>query len=223
MLFFVGILFKFGIVPFHFWMPDVYAASPTVVSNFFAVVPKLVLLFVLIRVFSFDTDLMIFGFSDMFRFLGIISLVYGSIVGLYTTQIRRLIAYAAIAQAGFTILVFSLNSYDCIEACASFFLIYFLILTNIFVMLSIYKKLPIYNEFRNISEFSSFLYTNEFLALNMLLSVLSLAGTPPLSGFFTKMLMFESLIIEGYYFLALVCIMLTIVTIIFYIRFIVVI
>jgi len=159
--FFVGILFKLGVVPFHFWMPDVYSSSPTVVTQFFAVVPKIVLLFILIRVFSFDIDLMLFGYSDIFRFLAVFSMLYGAVTGLYTLQLRRLIAYAAIAQAGFTILIFSLNTYDCVEACVSFFLIYSLLLLNIFTILRLYKKSPAYKELKNMSEFTSFIYTND--------------------------------------------------------------
>lgn len=220
--FLVGILFKFGMVPFHFWMPDVYESSPAVVTQFFAIVPKIVLLFILIRVFSFDVDLMFFGYSDIFRFLAIASMAYGAIRGLYTTKLRRLIAYAAIAQAGFTFLIFSLDTYNCVEACVVFLVIYSFILANIFTILALYRKLPAYQELKNMSEFTSFLYTNDLLGMSICASFLSLSGMPPLSGFYSKLLMIDALNSENYYFLAMLSIFLTIITIVFYIRILVV-
>jgi NADH-quinone oxidoreductase subunit N len=143
----VALFFKIGAVPFHFWLCDVYEGCLTSVTAIFSVVPKLVLLIVLIKLYVFvfaehQENLLIF-----FLFSGFFSVFFASIAGLYQKRVKRLIAYSTISHTGFMLLGISLASGDSIKSCIVYIVLYTLASLAIFciIMLAgINKKSPKY-------------------------------------------------------------------------------
>jgi NADH-quinone oxidoreductase subunit N len=143
----VALFFKIGAVPFHLWLCDVYEGCLTSVTAIFSVVPKLVLLIVLIKLYVFvfaehQENLLVF-----FLFSGFFSVFFGSIAGLYQKRVKRLIAYSTISHTGFMLLGISLASGDSIKSCIVYIVLYILASLAIFCIImlaSINKKSPKY-------------------------------------------------------------------------------
>jgi len=219
-----GLFFKLGIAPFHFWVPDIYDGSPTFITYFFALIPKLAILFILYRAFAFILNpyYMIPYLSYIFIFLfsvcAILSLIFGSIGALYQTKIKRLLAFSAIANLGYILLGLCNLSVFGLFASIYYFFLYSLSIIQIFSILLVIRHYSSYAKIKNLVEFSSLNHANFGLSFLLVLGLLSLAGIPPMAGFFGKIFIFFSLIAEGQYFLALCAVLFSLITCVYYIR-----
>lgn len=216
---FIGLLFKLGIVPFHLWIADVFEGSPNIITYFFAVVPKIAILFVFYKLFFtvFVNSLSIFSF--LITLCSILSILIGSILALYQVKIKRFFAYSAIVHMGYILLSMSLGSSLSIYVSFYYLLIYILVSLNIFtIYLVIYRQDK--SSLKNIVDGISILHSNFFLAFLFVIALLSVAGIPPLAGFFGKLYVFSLLMETGNYFLALYVVLMSVLSSAYYIRFI---
>jgi NADH-quinone oxidoreductase subunit N len=210
----VSIFFKLAIVPFHFWIGDIYEGSSLIVVTFFSLIPKFIFIIFLFEFFFFF-DLNGYLFLSIF---GIFSILYGVFVSLYQIKIKKLVAFGTIAHIGYITLCLFVGDYFSIESGLYYLFAYLLVSLNIFGILIIVKQLNINLVY--IVDIINVMKSSSFLALSFGCSMLSLCGIPPFIGFFGKLQIFFSLAFSGNLFLLSVVIFLTIISCVYYIRFI---
>jgi len=154
----------------------------------------------------------------LFICCSLLSILIGSVGALYQFKIKRMLAFSAVANLGFILLGLSNGSYWGLFASLYYFCIYILTLVQIFSILVAVRIKPEFVKIKNLVEFSTIVHVNPALSFVLVLGLLSLAGIPPLSGFYGKLSIFISLIDSSYYFLAVYAVLFSIVTCIYYIR-----
>lgn len=191
-LFLISFFFKLSAAPFHVWAPDVYEGSPTLITFFFSVVSKIVILGILFRLlydvfFIFKTE----WYSFLF-YLCIFSLVIGSFMGIVQKKLKRLMAYSSIANVGFLLIGFLSSGIDGLLVIFLYFLIYFFFNVIFFVYIISLRYFSNFLKLKNIYELAIvFNFRNNFLlSLFFFLNFFSLIGIPPLTGFFGKFFFF---------------------------------
>lgn len=211
-----GFLFKIAAFPFHMWSPDVYEGSPTSTTIFFAVVPKLAVLtfFVRILIFSFSNFVEIWETILLFSSLG--SILYTAFVAIKQDSLKRLLAYSGIGHVGFMLLPLTTNSLDGIQALFFYSLIYTITSLPVWgvVLYCMNNQKKAQN---NIVILAALPTTNPALAICGALSFLSLAGIPPLAGFYSKVFVFFSAIKSSFYFSALIVLAASVIATYYYI------
>lgn len=214
----IGFFFKLGIAPFHFWLPDVYEGAPTIITFFFAVVPKLPVLLALIKIFGLVfLHHHILYFHYVFLIFGLFSIIFGSIMALYQVKIKRWYAYSTIVHMGFIVITLGVISLDSVMIVLYHLVMYiFGSIAFFLILLTMYKSdnSPI----TNIVDLIIIAKTNSKLATAFSFIFLSLAGIPPLGGFFGKCYIFFLLVANGYYFIAIIVLLISILSSIYYIR-----
>jgi NADH-ubiquinone oxidoreductase chain 2 len=231
----VGFLFKVSAAPFHFWSPDVYDAIPTIVTTFVAIVAKIsIFIFFLELVHYTSNSLFNFQFSWTSSLLvsSLLSLIIGTVVGLAQFRIKRLFAYSTISHVGFILLALSINSIESIQAFIFYLMQYSISNLNAFIILisigySLYCYVNNSNEYKElvdknnspiqlISQLKGYFFVNPVLALSLSITIFSFAGIPPLLGFFAKQMVLSAALDSGYVFLALVAILTSVVSAVYY-------
>jgi len=199
-------------------LPDVYEGSSTIVTAFFSIVTKFSFLVLFVKLYFFVFFKISFIFNHIFLFLALISIIFGSLMSLYQSKIKRLLAFSAIAHMGFIFMSLSLFSLAGLQAFLVYILIYSVLSLNIFSILLTFRSNPFFSKIRNLVEFAGLLKSNFTLAIIFAFNLLSFAGVPPLAGFFGKFLVFQSLIDSSQYFLALCVVILSVISAVYYIR-----
>ena len=196
---FAGLGFKISMAPFHLWAPDVYEGAPTPVTAFLTVGPKALGFVVLIRVLSGAFTPLFEDWTGLILVLSIVTMTVGNIVALSQTNIKRLIAYSSIAQAGYILMGIATFSDLGIEAVIVYAVAYAFTNLGLFVVVVATSEKVGSDE---IQDYAGLAQRSPLLAGSMLVFFLSLAGIPPMAGFIGKYLVFAAVIQEGYYVLA---------------------
>jgi NADH-quinone oxidoreductase subunit N len=136
----VGLLFKLGIAPFHWWVPEVYEGAPLVVTLFFIVVPKVSLVFLLVKLYNYIFINFIEIFSAFFLICTIASLILGFFFTLYQKKIVKFLAYSTIFNGGFFMACFANGTYLSLVSLLYFFIPYILLLLGVFFFLICFRK-----------------------------------------------------------------------------------
>ena len=212
----VGLAFKISAVPFHMWAPDVYEGSPTSVTLFFTMVPKIAALTVFIRFLYVPFLNLIDQWQMILIFLSIASMIFGAIAAIGQTNLKRLIAYSSIGHVGYILAGLATGSNDGIQNSVIYITIYILMNLGLFSCLLMMKRNNKY--FENIEDLSGLSKNHPLLSLSLLLILFSLAGIPPLAGFFAKFYIFKSVLEQSMYFLAIVGLLSTVVAAFYYLR-----
>ncbi len=212
----VGLAFKISAVPFHMWAPDVYEGSPTSVTLFFTMVPKIAALTVFIRFLYVPFLNLIDQWQMILIFLSIASMLFGAIAAIGQTNIKRLIAYSSIGHVGYTLAGLATGSNDGIQSSIIYITIYVLMNLGLFSCLLMMKRNNKY--FEDIQDLSGLSKNHPLLSLSLLIILFSLAGIPPLAGFFAKFYIFKSVLEQSMYFLAIVGLLSTVVAAFYYLR-----
>ena len=212
----VGLSFKISAVPFHMWAPDVYEGSPTSVTLFFTMVPKIAALTVFIRFLYVPFLNLIDQWQMILIFLSIASMLFGAIAAIGQTNIKRLIAYSSISHIGYALAGLATGSNDGIQSSVIYITIYILMNLGLFSCLLMMKRNNDY--FENIEDLSGLSKNHPLLSLSLLIILFSLAGIPPLAGFFAKFYIFKSVLEQSMYFLAIVGLLSTVVAAFYYLR-----
>ncbi len=213
----VGILFKLGVVPFHFWLPDVYEGVPMIVTAYFSTVSKLsfIILFLKIYYVAFFNFMFIYNFFLMP--LGLFSIIYGIIMSFYQSKIKRFLAYGAISHMGFMIISLSLVSIEGLSAFLIYFFSYVILSLNIFAILLAIRRNPGFYKIRNLIEFSILLKNNPLLAFISACTFLSMAGIPPFLGFFGKFYVYMALFNSNNIFVSICVLLFSVLGCVYYI------
>ena len=233
----VGFLFKVSAAPFHIWSPDVYDAIPTIVTTFVAIVAKIsIFIFFLELVHYTSNSLFNFQFSWTSSLLvsSLLSLIIGTVVGLTQFRIKRLFAYSTISHVGFILLALSINSIESIQAFIFYLMQYSISNLNAFIILisigfSLYFYINDSDEFKQladknnspiqlISQMKGYFYINPVLSLSLAVTIFSFVGIPPLIGFFAKQMVLSAALDSGYVFLALVAILTSVISAVYYLN-----
>ena len=212
----VGLAFKISAVPFHMWAPDVYEGSPTSVTLFFTIVPKVAALTVFIRFLYVPFLNLIDQWQMILVFLSIASMLFGAIAAIGQTNLKRLIAYSSISHIGYTLAGLATGSNDGIQSSIIYITIYILMNLGLFSCLLMMKRNDEYYE--DIEDLSGLSKNHPLLAFSLLVILFSLAGIPPLAGFFAKFYIFKSVLEQSMYFLAIVGLLSTVVAAFYYLR-----
>ncbi len=212
----VGLAFKISAVPFHMWAPDVYEGSPTTVTLFFTMVPKIAALTVFIRFLFIPFLNLIEQWQMILVFLSIASMIFGAIAAIGQTNIKRLIAYSSIGHIGYALAGLASASNEGIQSSIIYLVIYIIMNLGLFSFLLMMKRNNEYYE--NILDLSGLSKNHPVLSLSLLIILFSLAGIPPLAGFFAKFYIFKAVIEQSMYFLAIVGLLSTVIAAFYYLR-----
>ena len=212
----VGLAFKISAVPFHMWAPDVYEGSPTSVTLFFTMVPKIAALTVFIRFLYVPFLNLIDQWQMILIFLSIASMLFGAIAAIGQTNLKRLIAYSSIGHVGYTLAGVATGSNDGIQSSVIYITIYILMNLGLFSCLLMMKRNNKY--FEDIEDLSGLSKNHPLMSLSLLVFLFSLAGIPPLAGFFAKFYIFKSVLEQSMYFLAIGGLLSTVVAAFYYLR-----
>ena len=212
----VGLAFKISAVPFHMWAPDVYEGSPTSVTLFFTMVPKVAALTVFIRFLYVPFLNLIEQWQMILIFLSIASMLFGAIAAIGQTNLKRLIAYSSISHIGYALAGLAVGSNDGIQSSVIYITIYIIMNLGLFSCLLMMKRNDEY--FESIEDLSGLSKNHPLLSLSLLIILFSLAGIPPLAGFFAKFYIFKSVLEQSMYFLAIVGLLSTVVAAFYYLR-----
>ena len=212
----VGLAFKISAVPFHMWAPDVYQGSPTSVTLFFTMVPKIAALTVFIRFLYVPFLNLIDQWQMIIVFLSIASMLFGAIAAIGQTNIKRLIAYSSIGHIGYTLAGLATGTNEGIQSSIIYISIYIIMNLALFSCLLMLKRNE--NYYEDIEDLSGLSKNHPLLSLSLLVILFSLAGIPPLAGFFAKFYIFKAVIEQSMYFLAVVGLLSTVVAAFYYLR-----
>jgi NADH-ubiquinone oxidoreductase chain 2 len=208
----VGFLFKITAVPFHMWAPDVYEGSPTNITAFFSVAPKIAILANMLRVFMYSFyDPM---WQQLFVFCSVASMILGAFAALSQNKIKRLLAFSSIGHIGYLLIGFSCGTIEGIQSLLIGLFIYVFMTMNIFTVILALRQ----NRFKYISDLGALAKTNPILAITISITMFSFAGIPPLAGFCSKFYLFFAALGCGAYLLALIGIITSVISCFYYIR-----
>ena len=212
----VGLAFKVSAVPFHMWTPDVYEGSPTSVTSFFALVPKIAAISVFIRFMYVPFVNVIDQWQTIIIFLSIASMILGAVAAIGQSNIKRLMAYSSIGHMGYALAGIAAGTSAGIQSTIIYLTIYLVMNLGAFGCIFMMKRENTFYE--NINDLSGMSKNHPLLALSFLIILFSLAGIPPLAGFFAKFYIFMAVIEQSMYFLAIVGLLSTVIAAFYYLR-----
>ena len=212
----VGLAFKISAVPFHMWAPDVYEGSPTSVTIFFAILPKIAALTVFIRFLYVPFANMTGEWQMIIVFISIASMVFGAVAAIGQKNLKRLAAYSSIGHMGYALAGISTGTNQGIQSSIIYMSIYLVMNLAFFSCLFMLRRNDEYYE--KIEDLSGLSKNHPILAFSLLIILFSLAGIPPLAGFFAKFYIFMAVIEQSMYFLAIIGLLSTVVAAFYYLR-----
>ena len=212
----VALAFKVSAVPFHMWTPDVYEGAPTSVTSFFALVPKIAAISVFIRFMYVPFSNLIDQWQTIIVFLSIASMILGAFAAIGQTNIKRLMAYSSIGHMGYALAGLSTATNSGIQSTIIYLTIYLVMNLGAFACIFMMKRGNVFYE--NINDLSGLSKNHPMVALSFLIILFSLAGIPPLAGFFAKFYVFMAVIEAKMYMLAIIGLVTTVVSAFYYLR-----
>ena len=212
----VGLAFKISAVPFHMWTPDVYEGSATPVTAFFATAPKVAAMALLVRVTLDAFPGIAVKWQQIITFVAIASMLLGAFAAIGQNNIKRLMAYSSIANIGFALVGLAANSVEGTQGVIIYMAIYVVMTLGTFACILSMRRNEVAVE--EISELSGLARTNLPMAFALMILMFSLAGIPPLVGFFAKYYVFLAAINAGLYSLAVVGVVASVVGAYYYLR-----
>ena len=220
----VGLLFKLAAAPFHMWSPDVYEGAPTSSSIFFAIVPKIAIFTFFLRLYEHGFYSLVDSWQHILVIVGFVSVVIGAFTALKQKNLKRLLAYSAVSHVGYMLIAFSAGSFDGIQSLFFYLIIYMLTGFCLWVILLItnskqnhVKSLKM-DRSNTMGDLSGIVRSNILLAFSGSMIIFSMAGIPPLVGFYAKLCIFLAAINSSMYLLATFVIVVSCIAAFYYIR-----
>jgi len=213
-----GLIFKFGAVPFHMWVPDVYQGAPTSVTLFIACAPKIAAFCVTMRILVEAMPNLNIPWQQVLVVIAILSMFSGNVLAIAQTNIKRMLAYSSIAHIGYMLLGIIAGPGDVEGYSAAMFYIvtYVIVASGAFAVIALLSKEG--KEFDQLDDFRGLNARNPWLAFMMLLLMFSMAGVPPTVGFFAKLGLLEALVQSHYVWLAALALLFSIIGAYYYLR-----
>ena len=212
----VGLAFKVSAVPFHMWTPDVYEGAPTSITNYFAVVPKVAGLALLIKFMLIPFSNILLEWQTILIFISIASMILGAVAAIVQKNIKRLLAYSSIGHIGYALAGVATGEISGYESSIIYISIYVIMNIGAFSCLYLLKKDGQYKE--NISDLSGISKKHPLLAISLLIILFSMAGVPPLGGFFAKFYIFTAVLEKEMYALAIIGLLTTVISAFYYLK-----
>jgi len=212
----VGIAFKFGAVPFHMWLPDVYQGARTPVTLYLASAPKLAALALTIRILVDGLGGLHDVWSDMVMVVAVLSLLVGNVIAIAQTNIKRMLGYSTIAHVGFILLGIFCGTEKGYAAALFYTLTYIVAAAGAFGLVILLSRRGY--EAENISDFKGLNTRSPWFALMMLFIMFSLTGIPPFIGFFGKLNVIDAVLSSGFPGLAVLMVLASVVGAFYYLR-----
>jgi NADH-quinone oxidoreductase subunit N len=211
-----GFAFKISAVPFHMWTPDVYEGAPTPVTAFFSAAPKLAAFALTVRALVTAFPAITVEWQQIVTFLAIASMGLGAFAAIGQTNIKRLMAYSSIGHMGFALVGLAAGTSEGVEGVIVYLAIYLAMTLGTFACILAMRRNGSMVE--NIDALSGLSRTNPLMAFTLAMLLFSLAGIPPLAGFFAKFYVFLAAIHAGLYSLAVIGVLLSAIAAYYYLR-----
>ena len=212
----VGIAFKFGAVPFHMWLPDVYQGARSPVTLYIASAPKLAALAMLLRILVDGLGELHAVWQGMIMVVAVLSLVIGNVVAIAQSNIKRMLGYSAIAHVGFILMAVFPGSDEGYAAALFYTLTYVVMAAGAFGMVILLSRKGF--EAENLADFKGLNARSPWFALMMLFFMFGMAGVPPWVGFFAKLNVINVVLAGGYPGLAVLMVLASVVGAYYYLR-----
>ena len=219
---FISLMFKLSIAPFHIWSPDIYEESSTGSTFFFAVMPKLGLFILLLRFFNYSFFTFLNDWVYYFTTVAVISIIIGSFAGVEQRKMKTLLAYSSISHMGYLMLALSTFTFQGVQSLITYLLIYIfsgLCIWSIILSLKLNKSLHVFkNTSKNLADLSKLFQSNKVMALCLTGVLFSIAGFPPLIGFYVKLNVFLAALESSLYLASGVALLCSVISAFYYIR-----
>jgi len=212
----VGIAFKFGAVPFHMWVPDVYHGAPTPVTLFIGSAPKIASFVLAIRVLAEGLDAMVASWQDMLIALSVLSLLLGNVVAIAQSNLKRMLAYSTISHVGFILLGILAGTNEGYRAAMFYTFSYVIMAVGSFGMILLLSRSGF--EADRLEDFKGLNRRSPWFASIMMMLMFSTAGVPPFIGFWAKLAVIGAVLDVGLAWLAAVAVVLSVVAAFYYLR-----
>jgi NADH-quinone oxidoreductase subunit N len=212
----VGIAFKFGVVPFHMWIPDVYEGAPPAVTLFISSVPKLAAFAMAYRFLNSGLGDLHVHWQSMLASLAVLSIILGNLAAIMQTNIKRMLAYSTISHMGFVMLGLLPGTAFGFGASMYYVIVYGVMSVASFGMVILLSARGV--EAERLDDFKGLNQRNPFYAAIMGLVMFSMAGVPPMVGFFAKLMVLKAVIDAGMMWLAIVAVVFAVIGAFYYLR-----
>ena len=212
----VGLLFKLGVVPFHMWVPDVYAGSPTSVTSYLANAPKIAAFVIIFRLLSMGMGPLLEIWQSMLVVVALLSIGFGNLVAIAQTNIKRMLAYSTISHMGFFLLGIVSGDTTGHSAAMLYVLVYSFIGVGVFGCILRLSGQGF--EADHLDDYRGLSKTKPWLAFLFLLFMFSLAGIPPTVGFYAKLSIIQAIIGAGLLWVAIPAVIFAVVGAFYYLR-----
>lgn len=212
----VGLAFKLGAVPFHMWVPDVYDGAPTSVTLYISTAPKIAAFAMIIRLLVDGLEMLSSDWTMMFAILAALSLIVGNLLAIAQQNIKRMLAYSTISHVGFLLLGMVAANPEGYSAAMFYSITYALTTLAAFGVLLVLSKSG--EEAVLLDDLSGLFRRNALAATVMMLALISLAGVPPLVGFYAKLSVLKAVIAADYLWLAILAVIMSVVGAFYYLR-----
>jgi NADH-quinone oxidoreductase subunit N len=204
--------------PFHVWSPDVYDGAPLNSTIFFAVVPKIALVVIFLRLFVFCFGSQPQYWQYLVSFCAVSSVITGSFLALKQRKLKRLLAYSSIGHVGYLLIAISSGSLEGFHASVIYIITYMLMSLGIWSVTSSLENYDISKRTRTMTDFAMISRSNPLLSFSSAILLFSMAGVPPLAGFYAKFCVFLSSINASMYICSILIILASVVSTYYYIR-----
>jgi len=211
-----GLAFKVSAVPFHMWTPDVYEGAPTPVTAFFAIAPKIAAMALFVRVMLEPFGALVLEWQQVIWFISLASMILGSFAAIVQTNIKRLMAYSSIGHMGFVLVGLAAGNEQGVTGILVYLTVYLFMNIGTFGCILAMRRAGRMVE--DIDELSGLSKTNPMMAGALAIFMFSMAGIPPLGGFFAKLFVFRAAIDAELYVLAVVGLLTSVVGAFYYLR-----
>jgi len=212
----VGVAFKFGAVPFHMWIPDVYEGAPTPIALYVGSAPKIASFALMWRVLVEGMGPLHVNWQDMLIVLCVLSLVIGNLLAIAQTNFKRMLGYSTIAHVGFILMGFIAGDESGVASAMYYTLVYVLMATAAFGMIIVLSRRGF--EAEKLDDFKGLNQRSPWFALIMALIMFSMTGVPPLVGFWAKLYVLDSVINAGFVWLAALGVVFAVIGAFYYLR-----
>ncbi len=212
----VGLAFKFGAVPFHMWMPDVYQGAPTSVTAFLGTAPKLAGFAMLLRLLIDGMGGYQADWGQILMLLAVLSLAIGNIVAIAQSNIKRMLAYSTISHVGFIILGVMIGNSDGYSSALFYTLIYALMSLGAFGVIIVLSQKGY--EAENLDDYKGLNESHTWIAFLMLVLMASMIGIPGTAGFIAKFWVLQALVESGHVYLAVYAVLMSVIGAFYYLR-----
>ena len=211
-----GLAFKLGVVPFHMWVPDVYQGAPTAMTLFIASAPKLAAFAFVMRILVDGMQPLFPDWQGMLIILALASMAVGNITAIVQTNLKRMLAYSTISHMGFMLLGFLSGDANGYSSAMFYVITYVLTTLGTFGMIMLLSREGF--EAENLDDFRGLNRRSPWYAFIMLILMFSLAGLPPMVGFFAKLAVLQAAVDAGLIWLAVTAVVLALVGAFYYLR-----